>query len=265
MLASTPPSPRTPSKSNIKISEEEAVSMFGVDGSRFIEDLMRTDPAIVEGIAKSGSLESLLGSVYSPFRMASPRNFGSTSPWRTPDGKGHFRFPVSPTMEPGMVRRSARLTPSSAAAWTSDPSEVRPSKRRRGDGSPSPFRKSLQMGNEKGGMPLSSPHDFESFVMGSQALPMTPFLGESPGEAGRNVKARILQSEKRKPAVSKRGEYKCGKCGFYPKKQKHDCAAYKALQESQGGNSGVPPSQNTPTAAPPPTFRLDDAIKPVQI
>lgn len=208
--------------------------MFGADGSQFFEDLMRTDPVIVEGIAKSGSLEALLGSVYSPIRLTSPRQSYGTSPW-TPDGKGGhtaFRFPVSPTMEPGLVRRSARLTPTSA--WAAEHHDGRGSKRRRGAGGGSPFRKTLRMDNDKGSRLLGSPNDFEAFVMGSgPSLPMTPFLGESPGEAGRHVKQKIFSSEKRKPTVSKRGEYKCGKCGFYPKKQKHDCAQHKLLQQQQ--------------------------------
>ena len=56
----------------------------------------------LQGIAKSGALNSLLGSVYSPFRgpgMASPivASFSSSSPWLTPDHKGNsFRYDFSP-------------------------------------------------------------------------------------------------------------------------------------------------------------------------
>lgn len=212
--------------------------MFGVGGSRFMEDLMRTDPVIVEGIAKSGALNSLLGSVYSPFRgpgMASPivASYSSSSPWLTPDHKGNsFRFPISPTMEEGMIRRSARLTPSSlltpSSVWTDD-DDTRGSKRRRGEsGNSSPFRKSLKMDSEKLGGDME---DFEAFAMGPP-LPMTPFSAGSPGPAAKAVKTKLVTSEPRKkPSTSKRGEYKCGKCGFYPKKTKHDCVKEKAKMQ----------------------------------
>ena len=39
-------------------------------------------------------------------------------------------------------------------------------------------------------------------------------------------KDRKAYSTAGRPRV--RGEYKCGKCGFMPKKQKHDCAVERA-------------------------------------
>ena len=38
-----------------------------------------------------------------------------------------------------------------------------------------------------------------------------------------------MKKEKKLPTSSapKRGEYRCGKCGFFPKKQKHNCAPDK--------------------------------------
>ena len=71
--------------------------------------------------------------------------------------------------------------------------------------------------------------DFEAFAMGPP-LPMTPFgdSERSPGPAAKAVKTKLVTSEPRKkPSTSKRGEYKCGKCGFYPKKTKHDCVKEK--------------------------------------
>ena len=41
-------------------------------------------------------------------------------------------------------------------------------------------------------------------------------------------------------AAPKRGEYRCGKCGFFPKKQKHTCAADK---QKKGANISAAPKQ----------------------
>ncbi|EGD82753.1 hypothetical protein PTSG_03404 [Salpingoeca rosetta] len=40
--------------------------------------------------------------------------------------------------------------------------------------------------------------------------------------------ARPTRSKARKGTATKRGEYKCGKCGFFPKKAKHNCALERA-------------------------------------
>jgi len=241
MLAA-PASPRTPNGKGGRCgrsSEDTVVSVFGVDGSRFIEELMSTDPEIVEGIARSGSLSSLLGSVYSPLRQplsvsAPSPGPSSTSPWQTPDRKGYmFRFPMSPSMEPGLVRRSARLTPShTPTAWTSesDDESGRGIKRRRPEDVP--FRKSLKMDSAT---PSAEKREFETMVMGPIS-PMTPYLGSEPPGG----KAKIFGSEEKRqrPSLSKRGEYKCGKCGFMPKKLKHDCNEQMNLQNGDSG--GMP-------------------------
>lgn len=40
-------------------------------------------------------------------------------------------------------------------------------------------------------------------------------------------------TEKRNGNAPKRGEYKCGKCGYFPKKEKHDCATEKAKRDAE--------------------------------
>eukprot|EP00038_Savillea_parva_P001948 m.108729 g.108729 ORF g.108729 m.108729 type:complete len:346 (+) comp10669_c1_seq1:36-1073(+) len=46
-----------------------------------------------------------------------------------------------------------------------------------------------------------------------------------------------------------RGEYKCGKCGFYPKKEKHDCQKELAKQAKEKANGG---SSSTSVVTPSP-------------
>jgi hypothetical protein len=43
------------------------------------------------------------------------------------------------------------------------------------------------------------------------------------GEAKKDLKEKKVPTA----AAPKRGEYRCGKCGFFPKKQKHNCAPDK--------------------------------------
>eukprot|EP00040_Diaphanoeca_grandis_P035836 m.226239 g.226239 ORF g.226239 m.226239 type:complete len:318 (-) comp33487_c0_seq7:3137-4090(-) len=241
-----PGSPRTPNGKTLKMNEDTVVSVFGADGSRFIEELMCTDPDIVEGIARSGSLSSLLGSVYSPLKpptlnaLHSPRP-SSHSPWRTPEhskGYNSFRFPVSPSMEAGLIRRSARLTPTSWISESEDEAGSQSVKRRRPE--EVAFRKALRMDPSRGRATASmEKREFEALVMGPIS-PMTPYLGSEPPGG----KAKIFSSEKRRPSISKRGEYKCGKCGFYPKKLKHDCNEQRQILSRQGSSpDGGSPSK----------------------
>lgn len=110
----------------MNLADEHVVySIFGEHGDNFMEDLMKTDTSIIEGIASSGSIETLLGSVYSPFRLPglgspqvsnallSPSNHHHLQQQQhmSPTRYSNMHVPLSPHMEIGHVRRSARLTP----------------------------------------------------------------------------------------------------------------------------------------------------------
>eukprot|EP00049_Salpingoeca_infusionum_P005194 m.89198 g.89198 ORF g.89198 m.89198 type:complete len:445 (+) comp12884_c0_seq5:262-1596(+) len=49
-------------------------------------------------------------------------------------------------------------------------------------------------------------------------------------------KDKSAKKDKRTSSAPKRGEYKCGKCGFFPKKAKHDCT----LERARRSNGGEP-------------------------
>ena len=104
---------------------------------------------------------------------------------------------------------------------------------------------------------FGSNQEFEDYVM-APISPFTPYpkpgasapaqktkLAFASEPKGDKKKSSIVSSSNSKRASSaeldddadsaaKRGEYKCGKCGFFPKKTKHDCAAYKAKCIAQG-------------------------------
>lgn len=44
-------------------------------------------------------------------------------------------------------------------------------------------------------------------------------------------KEKKEKRDKRTTSAPKRGEYRCGKCGYFPKKEKHDCAEECAKRE----------------------------------
>ena len=54
-------------------------------------------------------------------------------------------------------------------------------------------------------------------------------LDDPQGSGVASKRARKEKREKKTPTSTapKRGEYRCGKCGFFPKKQKHNCASEK--------------------------------------
>lgn len=56
--------------------------------------------------------------------------------------------------------------------------------------------------------------------------PSDPFRSGGSASKSRIKKERRDRREPKKPktqSAPKRGEYRCGKCGFFPKKSKHDC------------------------------------------
>ena len=46
--------------------------------------------------------------------------------------------------------------------------------------------------------------------------------------------AQAQAQAKKAPSASKRGEYRCGKCGFFPKKEKHNCATERVRRQASG-------------------------------
>lgn len=76
---------------------------------------------------------------------------------------------------------------------------------------------------------------------------LKPQLLATPRSSGTKKKDRKTYSTAGRPRV--RGEYKCGKCGFMPKKAKHDCEEHKESMvargeelpgRKQGGRDGSP-------------------------
>lgn len=63
-------------------------------------------------------------------------------------------------------------------------------------------------------------------------------------------KKMTAHSHAKKGSASKRGEYKCGKCGFYPKKQKHNCDEEKRRRQSDGRNKSLPKAAAGPLPMP---------------
>lgn len=82
--------------------------------------------------------------------------------------------------------------------------------------------------------PLARPLLSDAVLMaGFSETGFDVFLGDSDPKRMR----RDGKKEKKTPtsAAPKRGEYRCGKCGFFPKKQKHSCAPDK--QKKAGGQA----------------------------
>mmetsp|Transcript_34396 Transcript_34396/g.103704 ORF Transcript_34396/g.103704 Transcript_34396/m.103704 type:complete len:325 (-) Transcript_34396:219-1193(-) len=102
----------------------------------------------------------------------------------------------------------------------------------------------------------------------SRRLVQTPKVQNTTGarkQSAEKRKAEKTASEKRKDKKDRktysttnrprvRGEYKCGKCGFYPKKEKHDCLKEIARKSREGGHAAaVTPSplrKGTPVRGP---------------
>ena len=51
------------------------------------------------------------------------------------------------------------------------------------------------------------------------------------------------KKDTRSASAPKRGEYKCGKCGFFPKKTKHNCDEFKASGGKSAGVGAVAPEE----------------------
>eukprot|EP00041_Stephanoeca_diplocostata_P031428 m.978406 g.978406 ORF g.978406 m.978406 type:complete len:399 (-) comp23957_c0_seq1:3555-4751(-) len=237
---------------------DEAFSIFGEHGENFMEDLMKTDSSILEGITNSGSIETLLGSVYSPARLPGLDSPQVSNALLSPGPLGmgmsaYGAIPLSPHMEAGHVRRSARLTPTRIYANAdhhhhlsmADHHRPSSSKRPARDHLQPSFRKTLKMGAGS----VGSHNDFDDFtsIVMEPLSPLTPYLKHTPPGGSK----RILSSDRKgggglnlsgskgggPGSGSKRGEYKCGKCGFFPKKTKHDCKDFKLKGAAAGGSA----------------------------
>lgn len=79
------------------------------------------------------------------------------------------------------------------------------------------------------------------------------------------------QGQKKAPSSSKRGEYRCGKCGYFPKKTKHNCNTERARRQATGQSvPGEKSAKKTPsssraslerlTPVPEPTTRISASL-----
>ncbi len=86
-------------------------------------------------------------------------------------------------------------------------------------------------------------------------MAMGSHMGFLLGESKRIRKEKKLRKEKVPTTTTapKRGEYRCGKCGFFPKKQKHVCSTEKQRRPSNSTASPASPPLVTPSSlsAPP--------------
>ena len=71
------------------------------------------------------------------------------------------------------------------------------------------------------------------------AMDLKSAMGDKIGpQKKRKDKKSESHKDRRTTSAPKRGEYRCGKCGFFPKKEKHSCEAEKLRRERGGGGAG---------------------------
>lgn len=261
----TATAPRTPSHNIAAKSDaampavvisDEAYSLFGEQGDSIFNDLMQTDDQIMNYIEGPGAIENLLGSVFSPARvpglgsphvshvLMSPYRHGS--PRRSPRSFSTLPWSPYPPSE-GSIRRSVRITPARGAyirdfdsvldfestQTPNDGASQSPKDSKNAHKKPS-SKKALKMGAS------TNADDFEEYVL-APLSPFTPATATAEGAADRGKAKLAFTSDSKKKSAAKRsatgvkrGEYKCGKCGFFPKKDKHDCAAFKRKCQLEG-------------------------------
>ncbi len=85
--------------------------------------------------------------------------------------------------------------------------------------------------------PVARPLLQDSILMGTFQEGFDVFMGEPDSKRAR----KEFKKERKTPtsAAPKRGEYRCGKCGFFPKKVKHTCAPDKKKANTAKGVSIV--------------------------
>lgn len=88
--------------------------------------------------------------------------------------------------------------------------------------------------------------------MGSQTPPMagvaTAFaaggMDPTSSQKKRAKKDKKDRKDNRTTSAPKRGEYRCGKCGFFPKKAKHSCVMEKSKRAPGGPSLAIVPTEN---------------------
>ena len=151
---------------------------------------------------------------------------------------------MSPNTE-ARYRRSARLTPSRLHVNARSPNLFNVVSSILSPVGKKSSRKSLAMDGAGGTM-----------VHGMSELGISPLSPTSAaqrtvsgGKAPRRRDRRDRRGEKKPKSASapKRGEYRCGKCGFFPKKTKHDCAREAArMSLGEAGQPAPPPPPPAP-------------------
>lgn len=208
---------------------------------------------LLDGITFSG-MEGILGdeqqygSIFSPVRTAeaSPK-LGHMLGQNTYTSYQYNPLLGSPfnmkgSLSPGFVRRSTRLTPGGQTSMT--PNYMAFSI------SPSPFklpftadmgmmsprdiwmRQAAPQHHSHAKRPLLPPHESDHAMCMTTPSPlkisdMSPGADMSVNKQGRIKKEKRMFKKERKNHITisapKRGEYRCGKCGHFPKKAKHVC------------------------------------------
>eukprot|EP00051_Salpingoeca_urceolata_P017059 m.229898 g.229898 ORF g.229898 m.229898 type:complete len:454 (+) comp18853_c0_seq3:493-1854(+) len=87
--------------------------------------------------------------------------------------------------------------------------------------------------------PLLTEAQLQLFTSPGPGHKKTGYDGErTGGKSGSSTKKprrdKKDKADRRTATAPKRGEYRCGKCGFFPKKAKHNCSVEKAKRQAAG-------------------------------
>jgi len=72
----------------------------------------------------------------------------------------------------------------------------------------------------------------------------SPAASDAPTSSQKKKKERKERKDRRTTSAPKRGEYRCGKCGFFPKKAKHSCIMEKQKRAPGGPSLAGPVEGN---------------------
>lgn len=226
------------------------------------EDLLGMNFAMeVEGIL---SEEPHFGSIFSPVRnmMGSPKLgqlLGQTYGGYQYNAGSYSPFNSKGALSPGFVRRSTRLTPGHMAmtpGYTGHTISISPSPFKlpadmTGLSSPSHDNAWLRQAavhpprQSHAKRPLLPQEDAHAPLSASTPSPVSKF---SPDSRSMKKEKRIFQQaidrkekkerkDRRTTTAPKRGEYRCGKCGHFPKKDKHVCNKERQTEGSPESSS----------------------------
>eukprot|EP00039_Didymoeca_costata_P019481 m.337688 g.337688 ORF g.337688 m.337688 type:complete len:277 (-) comp18208_c0_seq1:228-1058(-) len=174
--------------------------------------------------------DTLLGSVYSPFRFENlPTATHALDKMvangaRTHVSPKHF-VPMSPSPDRGHYRRSARLTPSRLLRSPFAASPFKPNNKSATTGDDGFLFKcpSLNLESHENSAIASLGMQIDNTVLNSANRINNAGSMHKNSRSMKKEKKRRERQDKRTMSAPKRGEYKCGKCGFFPKKTKHNC------------------------------------------